>query len=352
MSNQKCSVRTPGTWAFLCACSMATLSVQAIADCEFEILAFDQIRLSGSEAYDVFSANSASDQARIEIRRTIDTTAPSNNTLDAPGNPQTVMDGDLQVAEPPAAIIPERCDAVLAVGTIGPRLLTRGAASLAFDVQPIDRNSIVTHNGFRHRFTDLAPGERADARFAITIPPDQFVPPGVYVSDMNVSVASVSASNPVSDTIGSNDIVDADDRDTLSVQIEVLNAARIGFAGTQGRHRVVDFGKLVTNATPTIPVALLVQATSPYELRFRSENAGRLINVKAGRTWEVPYELSLGSELVDLSAGESRVSLKAATGSSGWQVPLDFRILDASNRRAGRYEDRLTVEITPSTSLP
>lgn len=326
--------------------SIALLPSSLLAACDLEISSVDQVTLEGGDSYDVFAVSGLADRLRVEIRRSDSTRDPVPSAAE-----YTMRESAVSLLSTPSVdnVVPTtRCHALITLqGGVNPTLV-RGSSQLRYQLQPASRRAVSRHGSISLVVTDLPPGGTAELLYDLVVPAEQFVPGGFYTGDMLATVVQWRGESPgiQLDPPGAN--ADVDDRRRIDVSVEVDGAARISFAGTQGRQRIVDFGQLKSGATPVMPVALIIQASSSYALRFRSDNGGQLQQRSGGRDWNVPYALRIGRDVVDLQSGESQIVRTDPTSSRGHRVPLDFRVLNAEDRPAGRYSDRLTIEITPA----
>lgn len=131
----------------------------------------------------------------------------------------------------------------------------------------------------------------------------------------------------------------------LVLGINVLPSARIGLAGAYTMdkgHAVVDLGELRQGVAP-VPLQLRVNSTGSYELTVASANAGRL---RLGATdWYVPYTMAIGGISVHL-AGARTVASPSRNGLRRDALPIQFHIGDISDRRAGTYNDVISITVT------
>jgi hypothetical protein len=65
----------------------------------------------------------------------------------------------------------------------------------------------------------------------------------------------------------------------------------------------------------------------------------------AGQSWSVPYALALAGQPIDLAGAASLRNLPATRPESDASFPLTVTIGAVGQKRAGRYEDVITVEI-------
>lgn len=133
----------------------------------------------------------------------------------------------------------------------------------------------------------------------------------------------------------------------LVVGVEVLPSATLGLSGAfrmNNGQASVNLGEL-SEGIAQVPLQLRVQSTRRYVLTLESQHHGRL---RLDDTdWAVPYQLVVGGQSVELSGGRGQVRGANAVGARRDSLPLEFRIGDVSDRRAGTYSDVISVSIAP-----
>lgn len=315
--------------------------------CELRISRVDDVRIDGARAYDVFSPGGSAERFRVRIER-VDTVPAS---MDVPGT--TPGEGDAlddEVAAGPAAMttgadVPS-CRARMRVEGRPEASLSRGGERLNFGFATRRFGQSAPLASIERTLDGLEPGEEEEFEFDLVVPPGQFVAHGSYVGGIAVTVAPDERVGSATPLLGNEP---GGDREIVPVVVEVGATVRVSFAGTEGRSRVVDFGELKAGARPAFPVELLVQASSAYTLRFHSENGGRLRREASGKEAFVAYELHAADQRVALAGSAVAPVRGGHTERGGQRLPLDFRIADDTLRKpAGRYVDRLTVEIVPT----
>lgn len=133
----------------------------------------------------------------------------------------------------------------------------------------------------------------------------------------------------------------------LVLGVDVLPSAVLGVAGAyrvNNGQAVVDLGEL-REGVPEVPLQLRVQSTGRYRLTLDSRNRGRLR--LSGSDWYIPYGLALGGQSVDLSGGDAEYLSQPAAGLRRESLPVQFRIGDVSDRRAGTYVDVISISVEP-----
>ena len=128
-----------------------------------------------------------------------------------------------------------------------------------------------------------------------------------------------------------------------------VRAFLTGVSASQGSYAMLDFEELTRGETGR--VTLRVLATGGFELAFESEHGGRLAHNEIASTF-VPYQLSAGTEAIDLSglaiATETagRRSRPNRSHGQGVDLPIHIRIGDTTRAPAGRYQDRITITVS------
>lgn len=290
-----------------------TAPAQLLA-CQFEITRV--VDRSGPDfSYDVFDNSAQSRATAIEILRVDAGTQPSDSADVAHDSRCTAK---ISIVAPDAARL-----------STGPEALQFGlGATVTADIA-LDQHLLLTA-------PPLSPGESASVDFYIVIPAGQLLPSGDYPGEVTVSVGQQAGTL--------ERVLVPDDEISHPVSVLVAPATRISFAGVQGNHRTVDFGEIETGGVPIFPPALVVRSTAAYRLRFRSENYGFLVREPISATASIPYKLEVAGETVDLGQVDADVLFDAETQA---RIPLNFTIIDASDKRAGTYTDRVIVDVMP-----
>lgn len=133
---------------------------------------------------------------------------------------------------------------------------------------------------------------------------------------------------------------------TPRAQLNLAGAA--GAFGSDSSVEVVDFGDAVTGATRRIFVQ--VRANTPSILTIKSEHRGamrRVTDDKIATESSVPYAVDLAGEAVDLSALWSK-DVDPPRTLAGMSLPMSFTLGAVGSQMAGRYEDILTIDVSPN----
>jgi hypothetical protein len=187
----------------------------------------------------------------------------------------------------------------------------------------------------------LGASQTAQIAFEIRIPRGQCAAPGASYSDrLELDLHAIDetgrADGPVLQSTA------------LSISYAVEQVLSVNIKGAQST-TTLDFGALAKGQQRTVEIQ--ARSNQSYQLNVTSDNNGALALTPkvAGQDWRVPYTLSLGGQQVDL----------ARTGMLTIQPPtrpeadaghmLRVTIGDVGQKRAGRYEDVLTIEIKGAT---
>lgn len=131
---------------------------------------------------------------------------------------------------------------------------------------------------------------------------------------------------------------------TPRAQLNLAGAA--GAFGTGSSVEVVDFGEAVTGAKRSIYVQ--VRANAPSTLSIRSEHGGVMHRVEEAENATVmTYAVELDGQVVDLSGQWSR-EINPPRTLAGIALPMIFVLGDVSGKMSGRYEDLITINVSPN----
>ena len=174
-----------------------------------------------------------------------------------------------------------------------------------------------------------------DFTYRIVIPRGQFAAPGNYADTLTLELYALdSAGQPKSASVDSTTL-------QLSYTVPQILSVNVKGAGTT---TTMDFGELSTGEQK----AVIIQARSnrSYDLNVSSENHGVMVLMPPvpNRKWSVGYEAELNSQRLDLHSGSS-VQKLPPTHSEEANYSLKVAVGDVSKKRAGKYEDVITVQI-------
>ena len=133
----------------------------------------------------------------------------------------------------------------------------------------------------------------------------------------------------------------------LTIVLDVPPAAEIRVVGATGNDAVarVDLGILDPDqVNQSDPFGVRVWSTSPYTVRFRSQNQGRLAH--EDRRGLIPYRLFMNRHEVDVQGGVAE-QVPEGTSALGDFHPMQI-LVEPFQARAGFYSDRVEVTVTAS----
>jgi len=135
------------------------------------------------------------------------------------------------------------------------------------------------------------------------------------------------------------------DRISVVLAVNVVPSVQANFVGTDaggGSVATMNLGELVTGQERSIGIQ--IRANASVDLTISSENHGRLNRDGGGGA--VPYDLTFGSQRIDLEQTDSvRVRL-GEDGVRGLRRDVTVKVGDTSHQRAGRYRDVVTFRIS------
>lgn len=182
----------------------------------------------------------------------------------------------------------------------------------------------------------LTPGSSRSVTFDFFVPENSLQGDGLYRQDIEVSATSLGQRGPAFGVL------------LAKLGIDVVPSARLGLAGSfrlVGSQAIVDLGELRTGPVQG-PLQLHVRSTRRFEISVESQNAGKL-KIPSSE-WAVAYAMKMGGIDVPLTGGIDILSPQGPNGLSRTALPIQFTITgDPTTQRAGRYEDVLTISVTP-----
>lgn len=126
-------------------------------------------------------------------------------------------------------------------------------------------------------------------------------------------------------------------------QVNVAGAA--GAFGSGSTVEVIDFGDAVTGAVKR--AFLQIRANTRATVTFVSEHEGVMRHVELGeKVPPFPYAVALDGAPLDLSKPID-VEVETPRTLAGTSLPLDFTLGELAGQVAGRYQDVITIDITP-----
>lgn len=262
----------------------------------------------GSTAYDTFKGTDTIDELSLSVRNTGDEVCGFVLAFRTPGA-TAVLGGKLSY---------------YLTNATGRPLLSDTAANLSLD----------------GRLSNLVPVRQSgDFRYHVVIPRGQFIAPGRYNSSIVLELYTAR------ENALTNILVDSA---TLQIRYDVLQSLSVNIKGA-GIATTLDFGEL--NKGSQKSVMLQVRGNQFYRLEISSINHGvmALTPPVPGQRWSIAYEARLDQRLLDLQREASATHLSPSqTGEVSHNMLLT--IGDVVAKRAGKYEDVITVKI--NASLP
>lgn len=179
----------------------------------------------------------------------------------------------------------------------------------------------------------IAPNSSASVAYSLFVGRGQLSSPGYFGDSVWAILLSEGGSTEF-------------DRQYIRLSLPVRAIANVSIAGG-GLATSVNFGSLEPGKTRT--VMLQTQSNEQYTIRLASGHRSRLRLDPpiAGQDWSVEYRVEIDG--VDVDLGGETAMVQANSPASGERThALSFRILEASNKRAGLYKDVVTATICPN----
>ena len=185
--------------------------------------------------------------------------------------------------------------------------------------------------------TPLAPAATTQIEYQLAIPRGQYAAPaGSYRDTLELELYALDESGrlvgaPLQAT-------------TLSVSYAVARVLSVNIKGADAT-ATVGFGTLAKGQQRTVEVQ--TRSNEGYRLEVLSDHRGVLaLTPKVpGQDWTVPYAATLGGRPLDLAGGASLLDSPPTRPESDASHLLTVSIGDVGQKRAGRYEDVITIEI-------
>lgn len=260
--------------------------------------------VSGLTPYDPFRASDTVDDYKLSIRNTGGEACSYAVVFRSANMPPRLGDalGFMLTSANGRPLVVDATSGVPAAGPIGAPVFANGTAEFAYRVE---------------------------------IPRGQFAAPGAYASTLTLELYALDSS-------GQPEKMPADST-TLHLTYSVPQVLKVNIKGA-GTTTTLDFGELATGAQKTV----IVEARSnlDYDLDISSDNHGAMALTPSvpGQTWTVSYEARLNRQPLDLHSGTSVRKLPRTADVDASHV-LDVVIGDVAKKRAGIYEDVITVHI-------
>ena len=179
----------------------------------------------------------------------------------------------------------------------------------------------------------IQPGGRVQLRFVLQFEPSELELAGEHVQTIDLTL--LDAAGLVLE------------RQAVRIGVEVERAATLSLAGVLARNprsALIDLGELSTGLrSDPGQLALLVQATSPYEISATSRN-GAALKLEGGE-WAIGYDLLINGASA-LRSGQAFQS-PARKGRFADRFPVQAVVGEVGEARAGLYSDIVTLRIEP-----
>ncbi len=262
--------------------------------------------ISGKTAYDPFSPTDLVDDYRISISNT--GAEPCGFALLFRGRTARPSLGNTLAYEITSANL---------------SLVTSAAASLA----PLARLS-----------TPLPPSATGTLEFQLVIPRGQFAPPDIYPDTIDLELYALDASGRASGA--------ALQVATLAISYTAQRILAVNIAGAE--QTTLSFGTLAEGQERSVTIQ--ARSNLSYRLDVASDNRGALVLTPKlpGRDWSVPYSVTLAGQRLDLAAASSLRGLPPTRPEGDASFPLTVTIGAVGEKRAGHYQDVITIEIQPA----
>ena len=209
----------------------------------------------------------------------------------------------------------------------------KGANQAKLDFEWSGQIGMSVANQWYLSLTDSQPSTTIQMRF----PSKQWLASGTYRGLLEVSPSYTSDSKQIEISPSS-----------LPVSVNVPPAAKIHFYGLTQQHYDLDLGTLYSNKVIRSAPNLWVQSNTAYTIVLESSHQGMLRHESNETKWDIPYQLSLENDRVNLEQLDARVQRLSAT--IGQPIPLIFVIGETENKPGGQYEDTLQISIEPQLS--
>lgn len=188
------------------------------------------------------------------------------------------------------------------------------------------------------RTAQIPPATNAYVEFQAVIPRGQYAEPGKYADTLTLELYALDENGrfsalPLQTT-------------TVVLNYEVASILSVNIKGADATSSTtVRLGTLVKGQQ--VQVDIQARANQDYRLDLTSDNGGVLTLTPkvVGQHWSVPYTVMFGGLTVDLTSGASTQIQPPTRPESDASFPLVVTVGEVSGKRAGRYEDVITIEI-------
>lgn len=175
--------------------------------------------------------------------------------------------------------------------------------------------------------------------FTITIDKRQLAAPSSYSDDTIYAdiYAADNSGNPIGGKISTK-------RLDVTYNVEAFMSVNIK-GSSSSTFTTMELGTLSKGKQATVEIE--ARANKHFKLDVTSEHLGALVLTPAvsGQTWSVPYTATLGGKELNLSGQSSTDPHDPTIPGSDATYPLVVTVGETAGKRAGRYEDTITIDI-------
>lgn len=273
------------------------------ASCQGQIGAGTSI--TGKTAYDPYSPTPVSDTFQITVRNIGDDACSY------------------------ALIFREQKRRLRLGGVLAYGLADEGGRPFLTDMPPAAAPALCTR-------TPLPPSGTAEIAYQVQIPRGKFAAPGTYRDAVDVELYALDG--------GGGLVMPPLQTTALSITYTVAQVMSVNIKGG-GAATTLNFGALRKGQQMSVDIQ--ARSNEPYQLYVTSDNGGALVLTPkvSGQDWRVGYTASLGGAALNLSRGSSLRNQPAVRPEQDASHELTVTAGDVAQKRAGRYEDVITVEI-------
>ncbi len=181
----------------------------------------------------------------------------------------------------------------------------------------------------------LAPNATHVFQYYVSIDRGQFAPPGSYADNLNLELYNFDGGQFRTPRL---------DAKTLSISYTVPQSLSVNLKGGD-LSTTMSFEPFAQGAQRS--VLLEARSNQPYQLNVTSDKQGSMALTPSipGKDWSVTYLASMAGRLLDLRQKAVISGLPPTYPRSDAVYNLAVTIGDVSRKRAGKYEDTITVEI-------
>ncbi|MEJ2123241.1 MAG: hypothetical protein P8Y47_00190 [Alphaproteobacteria bacterium] len=186
----------------------------------------------------------------------------------------------------------------------------------------------------------LAPADTGHIRYQVQIPRGQFAAPGTYHDTIGLELYALNSDGGLSGPPLHNS--------KLTISYKVIRAMSVNIKGG-GTSTTVNFGALSTGQQRSVEIQ--ARSNETYQFHVSSDNRGamRLTPPAPERKWRVNYRAALDGKTLDLASGHVLHSQPPTRPGNDANHRLTVTVGDTAAKRAGHYEDIITVEIRGAT---